>query len=202
MSSLLNGLLSLSPALVCVLVATLVFCEDALFIGFVIPGETAAVLGGVDASRHNVSIVLIAVIVVLAAIVGDTVGYQVGRHGGNHLLESRFLENRRDRIDSARGFLSRRGGSAVFLGRFIAFFRAVMPALAGISHMPYRRFMAWNATGGLCWGVGFVVLGYVAGNSYAVVARQAGQYVAIAAVAIAIAGATVWHLRKRSRATE
>ena len=80
-----------------------------------------------------------------------------------------MLRSRRERLDRARDFLARRGGTAVFLGRFVAFFRAVMPALAGTAGMRYPKFLAFNAAGGIVWGVGFVLLGYLAGNSYAAV---------------------------------
>jgi len=75
------------------------------------------------------------------------------------------------RIDAARAVLARRGGRAVFLGRFVAFLRAVMPFLAGTSHMRYWRFLAYNAAGGLVWGIGCVLLDYLAGNSYAAIER-------------------------------
>lgn len=117
--------------------------------GFVIPGETAAVLGGVIASQGRVHLWLMIVLVVVAAVVGDTVGYEIGRHVGPRILQLRVLDKRRRRLNDAQDFLRRRGGWAVFLGRFVAFFRAVMPALAGTSRMPYLRFLAFNAAGGL-----------------------------------------------------
>ena len=120
------------------------FAEDALFIGFVVPGETAAVLDGVIASRGQVRLGLMMALVVLAAVIGDSVGYEVGKHVGPKLLEIRALNRHRDKLDKAQDFLRRRGGSAVFLDRFIAFFRTVMPALAGISRMHYPRFLAFN----------------------------------------------------------
>lgn len=136
MSAYVDRLLGVAAIWVFIVVAVLVFAEDALFVGFVIPGETAAVIGGVYASRGSINVVVMCAVVVAAAIVGDSVGYEVGKHFGPRLWDSKLLDNRRERLDSAREFLARRGGSAVFLGRFVAFFRAVMPALAGISHMP------------------------------------------------------------------
>src|SRR5690349_4514502 len=112
-------------------VGLLVFAEDALFVGFVLPGETAAVLGGVAASRGHVELVAMCAIVVAAAIIGDSVGYEVGRHFGPRILRVRILQRHQQRLSDSQAFLARRGGSAVFLGRFVAFFRAVMPALAG-----------------------------------------------------------------------
>ena len=93
-----------SPAstLVYVLVGLLVFAEDALFIGFVIPGETAAVLGGADASRGHVHLWLMIVIVVVAAIVGDSVGCEIGRHAGPRILRLPILGRHRRRLDDAQ----------------------------------------------------------------------------------------------------
>ena len=196
MRGLLAHLLDLPPLLVLALVGLLVFAEDALFVGFVIPGETAAVLGGVAASRHTVPLVAVAVVVVVAAIVGDSVGYEVGKHLGARLLDSKLLMKRRDKLARAQEFLARRGGAAVFLGRFVAFFRAVMPALAGSSRMPYARFLPWNAAGGLVWGTGFVLLGYLAGNSYEAIARTAGRDVAFVVAAVVVVALLVWRVRE------
>ncbi len=196
MTALLDRLFNVSGVLVYSIVAVLVFAEDALFIGFVIPGETAAVLGGVIASRGHVQLWLIALIVVAAAIVGDTVGYEVGRHLGPRLLNLKVFNKRRARLDDAQDFLRRRGGAAIFLGRFVAFFRAVMPALAGTARMRYLKFLAFNAAGGLTWGVGFTLLGYLAGNSYQRVAKTAGTTAAIIVAAIVLVAVVIWRIRK------
>jgi membrane protein DedA with SNARE-associated domain len=197
MSSLIDRILSVPGSLVYVIVGLVVFAEDALFVGFVIPGETAAVLGGVDASRGHVHLWLVMVVVVAAAIVGDSVGYEIGRRAGPRILRTRILTRHQGRLADAQEFLARRGGSAVFLGRFVAFFRAVMPALAGTSGMPYRRFLAFNAAGGAVWGTGFVLLGYLAGNSYATVEKTVGRGAAVAVLAVILLGLIIWRLRKR-----
>lgn len=196
MTSLIDHLLSVRGILVYVLIGLIVFAEDALFVGFVIPGETAAVLGGVIASRGHVSYPLIAATVVIAAIVGDTVGYEVGRHLGPRILDLKILRKRRAKLDSAQDFLRRRGGAAVFLGRFVAFFRAVMPALAGTSRMRYPKFLAFNAAGGIVWGIGFTLLGYLAGNSYKTIEKTVGRGAAIGVAAIVVVALIVWRVRK------
>ncbi|MGZ4524213.1 MAG: DedA family protein [Mycobacteriaceae bacterium] len=196
MSSLVERLLHVSPLWVYLVVGSLVFAEDALFIGFVIPGETAAVIGGVAAGLSHVNVVAVVAVVVVAAILGDSVGYEVGKHYGARLLNHRLLDNRRHQLDKAQAFLARKGGSAVFLGRFFAFFRAVMPALAGASQMPYRRFITWNALGGIVWGVGFVLLGFLAGNSYQKVAAEVGRGSAIVVTVIVLAALVTWRIRK------
>ena len=196
MSGFVDTVLNVDPLLALVIVGLLVFAEDALFVGFIIPGETAAVLGGVVASRGNLPLWSMIVVVVLAAIIGDTVGYEVGKHFGPRMLNLKVLSRRRAKLENAQDFLRRRGGSAVFVGRFIAFFRAVMPALAGTSHMHYRKFLAFNAAGGLVWGAGFVLLGFLAGNSYQAVAKTAGRDITAVVVVVAVIALIIWRIRK------
>jgi membrane protein DedA with SNARE-associated domain len=193
----LDGLLNAPGWIVLSLVGVTVFAEDALFVGFVIPGETAAVLGGVAASRGHVAFAAVLAVVLAAAVIGDSVGYEVGRHLGTRILRWHVLEKRRHRIDAARDFLARRGGTAVFLGRWTAFFRAVMPALAGTAHMPYRRFFASNVAGGLTWGVTVVLVGYLAGASYAHIEKLLGRGAALVVAAVAVTVVVVWQVRRR-----
>lgn len=204
MSGLVDSILNVNATLAYVLVGLLVFAEDAIFVGFILPGETAAVLGGVVASRGNVQLWLMILIVVVAAITGDSVGYEVGKKLGPRILRLKLLDKRRAKLDRAQDFLRRRGGSAVFLGRFTAFFRAVMPALAGISRMPYPRFLAYNAAGGIVWGTGFVLLGFLAGNSYAAVAQTVGRDIAAIIGILLVVAFIVWKVRKnrQRRATK
>ncbi|MBT1003544.1 DedA family protein [Paenarthrobacter sp. DKR-5] len=200
MGGFVDRILNVSPVLALTLVGLLVFAEDALFVGFVIPGETAAVLGGVVASRGHVPVWSMMALVVVAAVVGDTVGYEIGKRFGARVLNLKVMDKRRAKLENAQEFLRRRGGSAVFLGRFVAFFRAVMPALAGTSRMHYPRFLAFNAAGGLVWGAGFVLLGFLAGNSYETVAKAAGRDVTAGVVILALIVFITWRIRK-SRAS-
>lgn len=157
------------------LIALLVFSEAALFVGFVLPGETAVFLGGVLAAAGVISLPAVLATVVVAAIIGDAVGYFVGRRFGPRILALKFLQPHMTRLDAAQIRLRERGGWAVFLGRFTAFLRAVMPGLAGLSHMPPRRSFVFNAAGGLVWGIGVALIGYAAGNSYEKAATWLGR---------------------------
>jgi membrane protein DedA with SNARE-associated domain len=195
-SGLVDRLLSTPGWLVLLVAGLAVFAEDALFVGFVLPGETIALLAGVAAKLGHVSLTGVLVVVVLAAVVGDSVGYEVGRHAGTRVLQARWLDRRRERLDRARDLLARRGGSAVFLGRWIAFFRAVMPALAGTARMPYGRFLAFNAAGGLAWGVTVVLVGYAAGASYAQVEKGLGRTAALVVVGVVVLAVVVWRVRR------
>lgn len=197
--ALLDQLSGFPPGLTYAVIAVLVFAEAALFVGFVVPGETAVLLGGVLAAAGHLSLALLAGVVVVAAVVGDTVGFEVGRHGGTRLLASRPLRRHSRRLDGARAAIRRRGGAAVFLGRFTAFLRAVMPALAGLSQMPYRRFLVFNAAGALVWGVTVSSVGYVAGSSYRAVEQALGRGSAVALVLVSVVLGGVVLVRRRHR---
>lgn len=193
---LVNTVLGAPPWLVYLLVGLVVFAEDALFVGFVLPGETLAVIGGVTASIGHTSLAVVLLVVIGCAIVGDSVGYEIGRVFGPRIIAHRFFDKRRERLDSARDFLGRRGGVAVFLARWTAFLRAVMPALAGLSGMRYRVFLPWNALGGIAWGATVVTAGYLAGRSYQRVETWLGQGAAIVLGVLVVAGVLVWWVRR------
>jgi membrane protein DedA with SNARE-associated domain len=199
-SQVLDGLLTVPPVVAYLLIGLLVFGEAAIFIGFVLPGETAVVLGGVLASRHQIDIVALCVLVVLTAVVGDSVGYEVGRHYGERVLRWRPLLRHEQRLDGARTFLRERGAYAVFLGRWTAFLRAVMPGLAGVSRMSYRRFLVFNALGGLAWGLTFSFVGYLAGESYHVVEKRVGTAGAAVTAVVLLGGLFLWHRHRRREA--
>lgn len=195
---LLEPVLSLPGWLVLLLVGLLAFAEAAVFVGFVLPGETAVILGGVAASQGHVPLWLLVLVVVVSAIAGDSVGYEVGKHHGHRVLALPFMRRRRAGIDRALEMLHRRGGFAVFLGRWTAFLRAVMPGLVGTVRMPYRRFLLFNALGGIAWGTTFCLLGYLAGASYKKVERVSGTLAFILLV-IVVVGVIAWHVRNVRR---
>jgi membrane protein DedA with SNARE-associated domain len=196
---LLHQLLHVPAPLVLAVAAALVFGEAAVFVGFVLPGETAVLIAAFVASTGRLSVAVLAVVVVLAAVVGDSVGYEVGKRFGPRLLRTGIVRRHQERVDGGRDFLARRGGSAVFVGRFTAFLRAVTPGLAGLSGMPYRRFLVWNAAGGLVWGLGVTIAGYLAGSSYETVAQRLGQGGAAGAAALVVAALVAWRVAKRRR---
>ena len=196
MSSLASSLTHLSGWVAYVLIAALVFGETAVFVGFVLPGEIAAILGGVLASRGHLSLPLLIVIVVVAAVAGPFIGYEIGSRMGERLFAAKPLRRVRGGVDKARSVLSTRGGIAVLLGRFLAIVRAIMPAAAGAARVKYRTFAFYNVLGGLIWGAGYCVLGYLAGSAYAVVERRVGAGLAIAVGVVVIAAGAVWAIRR------
>jgi membrane protein DedA with SNARE-associated domain len=173
--------------------------ESAIFLGFVFPGETAAVLAGVLAYEGRVNLVAAGAAVVAGAIVGDTIGYAVGKRWGTRLLEgpaARFIKPRH--VDRARAAVIRHGGKTVFLGRFTAALRVLVPGTAGMAGVPYRRFLLFNAAGGVVWGVSFVIVGYLAGAGWRHAASLAGTAGLVALVVVALAVAAVVVVRRRA----
>ena len=141
--------------------------ESSAFVGFVFPGEIAVLLGGVLAFQHRVALPAVLAAAIAGAILGDTIGYWVGRRYGRRLLSGRVGRLvRREHRERAENYLRQRGGKAVFLGRFTAALRVMIPGLAGMARMRYRTFLAYNVAGGAAWAAGMVLLGYLAGASW------------------------------------
>jgi membrane protein DedA with SNARE-associated domain len=199
-SYLLHEIHQLPGALVYVLVAALVFGETAFFIGFILPGETAVLVAGVVASQDRVNVGIVAVLVVVAAIAGECVGYAIGHRYGESLMNFRILRRRRPALERALEGLRRRGPYYVFIGRFTAFLRAVIPALAGMSRMNYRRFFIANAAGAILWGIAFTLLGYFAGTALARIENYA-SWVGLSVLIAVILFFIVFHFVKKRRET-
>jgi len=178
------------------LIGFLAFAEAALMVGFFIPGETAVVIGGVLAGLGRVNLGIMMAVVVVCAIVGDSVGFEVGKRSGPWVLDRRPLKGSSG-VRRTMGMLERYGGPAVFLGRFVAFARAIIPALAGMSGLRYRVFLFYNALGGLIWGVGYTLLGYIVGVSFQRILSTAGVWSIAFVGAVGVVVVTVQLIRKR-----
>jgi membrane-associated protein len=195
-SSLASGLINLHGWIAYLVIAALVFGETAIFVGFVLPGEIAAIIGGVLASRGHVSLPVLVLIVVIAAITGPFIGFQIGRRMGDRMFAAKALNRVRGGAERTRDVLSKRGGVAVFLGRFIAIARAVMPAAAGAADVRFVTFAVYNVLGGLLWGVGYCLLGYLAGSAYAAVERRVGTGLAIGIGVVVVVAVATWAVRR------
>lgn len=211
LSGITDGILGLPAWLILGLVFLLPALEASAFLGFVFPGETAAILGGVVASQSRIPLWAVIVAVVSGAIVGDSVGYWIGRKWGTHLLHGTIgrlpiIRGQLDKhLDSAQGYVRRRKGSAVFFGRFTTALRVLVPGLAGMSGVHYPSFAAYNVAGGAVWGSAFVILGYLAGASYKQVEKIAGRVGLALLALIVVALISSWLVRRlseRSRQVE
>ncbi len=176
MSHLLEGILRLPPALALALVFLLPALEASAFVGVVIPGEIGVILGGVLANQHKLPLLAVLVAGIAGAIIGDSIGYVVGERYGERLLgrlPTRLLKP--EHVRRTEETIERLGGRAVFVGRFTAALRALVPGMAGMSGMTYRTFLPWNVLGGASWAAGFVVLGYLAGSQYQRIEHAANE---------------------------
>lgn len=148
-----------------VVIALIVFAETGLLIGFFLPGDTLLFGAGLYASQGKLSLPLLIITVIVSAIIGDNVGYDIGRRGGPRLFRKKDgLFFRREYIKHAEDFYEKHGGKTIILARFIPLIRTFAPVVAGIGNMPRRRFMAFNIIGAIIWGTVMPLLGYWVGS--------------------------------------
>ncbi len=168
--------------------------------GLPVPGETALIAAAVLAHQGHLAIGAVIAVAAAAAIVGDNIGYLVGRRGGRWLLERPGpLHARRHRLlERGDEFFERHGPKAVFLARFVAGARVTAAWMAGANHMRWRTFLTWNALGGVVWTVAIGLLGFFLGAAAERLVRSAGL-AALALAAVVIVAAVVVHRRRSSR---
>ncbi|MDX6236484.1 MAG: rane-associated protein [Kribbellaceae bacterium] len=197
LSSVVNAVLGVPGPVAYVLIGLLAFGESAAFIGLFLPGETALLIGGVLAARGSISLPALLVLAVVAALAGDSVGYEVGRRGGRALQRTRLGRLIGDRRwDKAEQFVAHRGGTAVFVGRWVGVMRPLVPSLAGMGRMPYRRFLFYNVAGGILWACAVVLGGYAAGSSVRRIEQLLGRGSLVLGLALAL-GAATWLVTQR-----
>ncbi len=147
------------------LVSLIVFAESGLLVGFFLPGDTLLFGAGLAASQGELSLPWLIIAVVTAAIVGDNVGYSIGRRMGPRLFKKKDgIIFRQEYIETAESFYEKHGGKTIVLARFTPIVRTFAPVVAGASKMPRQRFMFFNIAGGILWGAGMPLLGYFVGN--------------------------------------
>lgn len=168
--------------------------------GVPLPGETALIAAGVLASSGKLDITAVIAVAAVAAIVGDNLGYWIGRTGGRRLLErsrrvSRFSQRT---LPWAEDFFRRHGPKTIFLARFFSILRVTAAWMAGVSRMHWWTFFAWNAAGGICWALLVGLVSYFAGQAAADAISHYGLIAGAAIAAVALAGLVAFHFwRKR-----
>jgi membrane protein DedA with SNARE-associated domain len=202
LNTIINHLLIFSGWSALALVFILPALESSVFLGFVIPGETAVVVGGFLAYEHKVPLAAVFVIAIAGAIIGDSVGYEIGRKWGDALLDKapkRIVKP--VHVVQGKQLINRLGGRAVFAGRWTAVLRALVPSLCGTAKMRYRTFLLWNALGGITWATAFILIGYLAGTAWKRVegyANSAG-YIFFGVIIVAGIGFAIWNRRKQAK---
>lgn len=146
-------------------IAFLIFAESGLLIGIFFPGDSLLFAAGLLAASNILAFGPLLAIVILAAILGDSVGYWFGKKAGHALMtrpDSRFFKH--EYIERTENFYQKYGGRAVILARFVPIVRTIAPTLAGAGSMRYRTFLSYNIVGGFLWGAGMLSLGYSLGS--------------------------------------
>jgi membrane protein DedA with SNARE-associated domain len=158
--------------------------------GLPIPGETTLITAAFLArpEYHHWSLVSVIVVAALAAIIGDNIGYWLGRKGGRGLINRwGFARRYADKaLPPSERFFRKHGAKTVFFGRFIALLRVTAAWLAGISHMSWWRFFAWNAAGGIVWAAAVSLLAYWAGKAVAEAVSHYGLYGVIGVIVVGV----------------
>lgn len=201
MSSIGRWLMSLPPGLILSLAFVLPAAEASVFVGVLVPGETVVLVAGVLAQAGVLPLWGVMVAAVAGAVVGDQVGFWVGRRFGPGLLERMppWLR-RRSHPDQVLDFVRRRGVFAVVLGRWTASLRALVPGIAGMSGLRPRTFALANAAGGLVWGVTVALVGYLAGVGYGRIESRINQagWVVVGGLVLALMVVSLVRRRRRS----
>ncbi len=171
--------------------------------GVPIPGETALITAAVLASRGKLSIELVIVLAAAGAIVGDNIGYVIGRKGGRWILErpGRFHRQRLDVLRTGEPFFEQHGPKAVYFGRFVLGLRVWASWLAGATRMHWRSFAVWNALGGISWATAIGLIAYFLGSSAGNAIETFGIYGLVAAL-VAVVSLVLLHRRTRRRNDE
>ncbi len=164
-------------------IAVLITLED---FGVPVPGETVLIAGAVYAGAGRLNIVVVAVIGFAAAVVGDNIGYAIGRFGGRELVVryGRYVFLTRERLGKAEGFFDRHGAIVVTFARFVEGLRQANGIIAGIMRMPWWRFVVFNALGAALWVGVWASLGYLAGDHITAIYRTVTSYLLYVLIAV------------------
>jgi len=179
----------------------LVLLED---FGIPVPGETVLIAGAVYAGSGRLNVVAVAVVGFVAAVLGDNIGYAIGRFGGHAVVLrwGKYVGMTAERLDKAQDFFNRHGGKIITVARFIEGLRQANGIIAGIIEMHWLKFVAFNALGAALWVGTWVTIGYFSGQHIATIYHYITQYsyYLLIVLAVAFVGYVVYRLRKREKA--
>jgi membrane protein DedA with SNARE-associated domain len=173
--------------------------ESAAFLGLLVPGESLVVFSGFLAAQGVLAAGDLIVVVAAGAILGDSIGYELGRRLGRPWLSryGRWIGLRAPELERVDSFFARHGGKAVFLGRFLGVLRALAPFVAGASRLRYHQFLPYNILGGILWALSRIALGYCCGASWQAAERGIGMVSAMVGGAVLLAVALLWLWHRR-----
>jgi len=166
--------------------AVVIFSETGLLVGFFLPGDSLLVTAGLYCTSPSpgqpplLNIVWLNLVLIVAAILGDTVGYWIGAKSGPKLFtREQSLFFARKHLLRTKAFYERHGGKTIIIARFLPFARTFAPVVAGIGQMNYRRFLSFNVFGGMGWVLGMTMLGYLLGTIYPPITKQIDKVIIV-----------------------
>lgn len=179
------------------IIALIVFAESGMFVGFFLPGDTLLLSAGILAStgQFSTSIYLVIAVIAIAAIIGDNVGYHIGKRYGRRLFRKKDgLVFRHQYVEQAEAFYEKHGSKTMLLAHFVPVVRTFAPPVAGVAHMNYKQFFIYDAIGDTAWAASVTLLGYWFGSKVPGLENYI-HYVLLGVVIITL-GPTVYHVAK------
>ena len=177
------------------LIGIIIFAESGMFGGFFLPGDTLLLSAGIFAAQGKLSLICVVMVVTVAAIAGDNVGYHIGKRYGRRLFKKPDgIIFRQQYVDQAEKFYERWGSKMMLVSHFVPVVRTFAPPVAGVAKMNYKQFVVFDAIGILAWAVGVTLIGYWFGSKI----PNIDQYImlAVGAVIVITLGPTVYHVIK------
>lgn len=178
-------------------IGAIIFAESGLLVGFFLPGDTLLLFAGFFAAQGKLPLGWLLVTIVVAAVIGDNVGYSIGRRTGHRIFRKKDgIFFHKDHIERAEKFYNQHGGKTIILARFVPIVRTFAPMVAGIGKMPRKRFMAFNVVGAFVWGVGVTLIGYFLGGFVDPATVEKFILPVIGIVTLGTFGPAIYHLLK------
>jgi membrane-associated protein len=177
------------------LIAAIVFAESGMFVGFFLPGDTLLLSAGIFAAAGKFNILALIAVIATAAIIGDNVGYHIGRRYGRSLFKKEDgIIFRKQYVDHAERFYEKYGSKAMLVAHFVPVVRTFAPPVAGVAHMDYKKFVVYDAIGDIAWATSITLAGYFFGRLVPDLEHYM-HYVLYAVIVITL-GPTVYHIIK------
>ncbi len=175
------------------LIAAMIFAESGMFIGFFFPGDTLLLTAGIFAAQGKLSVISVIGVVAIAAIIGDNVGYHIGKRYGRRLFSKPDgIIFRQEYVQRSEKFYEKWGSKTMLIAHFVPVVRTFAPAVAGVGRMNYKQFVIFDAIGDIAWAVSVTLIGYWFGTKI----PNIDHYIVLAVMAVVLItlGPTVYHL--------
>ncbi len=185
--------------LIYLLLFAIIFCETGLVFLPFLPGDSLIFAAGAFAASSDLNLVILFLIIIGAAIIGDTVNYEIGKHLGRKIINNGKLI-KKENLDKADALIQKYGSAAVLIARFMPIVRTIVPFVVGMGKLDYKKFITFNAIGGVIWGTLFIMIGFLFGNIPAV--QEHFSLIMIAIIFISICPIIIAFIKSKKTKTE